>query len=45
MWLMLQQDRPDDYVVATGESRSVCDVLDVAFAHVGGAEWSPHVVS
>jgi GDPmannose 4,6-dehydratase len=31
MWLMLQQDRPDDYVIATGESHSVREVLDVAF--------------
>jgi GDPmannose 4,6-dehydratase len=31
MWLMLQQDKPDDYVVATGESHSVREVLDVAF--------------
>jgi GDPmannose 4,6-dehydratase len=45
MWLMLQQDEPDDYVVATGESHSVRDVLDLAFAHVGVADWSPHVVS
>jgi GDPmannose 4,6-dehydratase len=45
MWLMLQQDEPVDYVVATGESHSVRDVLDVAFAHVGIADWSPHVVS
>jgi GDPmannose 4,6-dehydratase len=45
MWLMLQQDEPGDYVVATGESHSVRDVLDVAFAQVGIADWSPHVVS
>jgi GDPmannose 4,6-dehydratase len=45
MWLMLQQDQPDDYVVATGESHSVRDVLDLAFAHAGVADWSPHVVS
>jgi len=45
MWLMLQQDQPGDYVVATGESHSVRDVLDLAFAHVGVADWSPHVVS
>jgi GDPmannose 4,6-dehydratase len=31
MWLMLQQDKPDDYVIATGESHSVREVLDVAF--------------
>lgn len=35
MWLMLQQDEPDDYVVATGETHSVREFVDLAFAHVG----------
>lgn len=35
MWLMLQQDTPDDYVVATGETHSVRDFLEIAFGHVG----------
>jgi GDPmannose 4,6-dehydratase len=35
MWLMLQQSRPDDYIVATGETHSVRDFCQVAFAHVG----------
>ena len=35
MWLMLQQDSPDDYVVATGESHSVQELLDLAFGCVG----------
>ena len=35
MWLMLQQDEPDDFVVATGEAHSVRELVDVAFAHVG----------
>ncbi|MEM9223989.1 MAG: GDP-mannose 4,6-dehydratase [Pseudomonadota bacterium] len=35
MWLMLQQDRPDDYVVATGRTTSVRDMVEIAFAHVG----------
>ncbi|NLT05438.1 MAG: GDP-mannose 4,6-dehydratase [Solirubrobacterales bacterium] len=35
MWLMLQQDEPDDYVVATGKSHSVRQLVDIAFAHVG----------
>jgi GDPmannose 4,6-dehydratase len=35
MWLMLQQDEPEDYVVATGEAHSVQELVDVAFAHVG----------
>ncbi len=44
MWLMLQQDEPDDYVVATGESHSVQDLVERAFAHVG-LEWRDHVRS
>lgn len=35
MWRMLQQDRPDDYVVATGETHSVREFAELAFAHVG----------
>jgi len=35
IWLMLQESQPDDYVVATGVSKSVRDLVDVAFAHVG----------
>ncbi len=42
MWQMLQADTADDYVVATGESHSVRDVLDVAFAHLG-LDWNKHV--
>lgn len=40
MWLMLQQDEPDDYVVATGETYSVADFLDAAFEAVGISDWS-----
>lgn len=43
MWLMLQQEKPDDYVVATGESRSVRDLLAEAFKHIGVTDWSPYV--
>jgi GDPmannose 4,6-dehydratase len=35
MWQMLQQDRPDDYVIATGQGRSVREFLELAFSHVG----------
>jgi GDPmannose 4,6-dehydratase len=35
MWLMLQQDEPDDYVIATGETHSVRELVDVAFDHLG----------
>ena len=43
MWLMLQQDQPDDYVVATGETHSVRELCELAFAHVG-LDWQEHVV-
>jgi GDPmannose 4,6-dehydratase len=42
MWMMLQQERPDDYVVATGVSHSVRELVEVAFAHVG-LDWQRHV--
>jgi GDPmannose 4,6-dehydratase len=42
MWLMLQRDRPDDYVVATGVSHAVRDLVQVAFDHVG-LNWQDHV--
>jgi len=42
MWLMLQQDKPDDYVVATNESHSIREFLDVAFGHAG-LEWKKYV--
>lgn len=35
MWLMLQQEKPDDYVVATGQTTTVRDMCDIAFKHVG----------
>jgi GDPmannose 4,6-dehydratase len=35
MWLMLQEDEPDDYVIATGEAHSVKELVDIAFEHVG----------
>jgi GDPmannose 4,6-dehydratase len=35
MWLMLQRDEPEDYVIATGETHSVRELVDIAFAHVG----------
>lgn len=43
MWLMLQQEQADDYVVATGETHSIRELLDVAFTHVGIEDWAPHV--
>jgi len=43
MWLMLQQDKPDDYVIATGETHSIRDFLDAAFKHIGVTDWSNYV--
>jgi GDPmannose 4,6-dehydratase len=43
MWLMLQQDAPDDYVIATGETHPVREFCEIAFAHVG-LNWEDHVV-
>ena len=42
MWLMLQQDEPDDYVVATGETHSVRELLEESFSHLG-MDWRDHV--
>lgn len=42
MWSMLQQDRPGDYVLATGESHKLSDFLSAAFSHVG-LDWRSHV--
>jgi GDPmannose 4,6-dehydratase len=44
MHLMLQQETPDDYVIATGETHSVREFLELAFSHVG-LRWEDHVVS
>lgn len=43
MWLMLQQDEPDDYVVSTGENHSVREVCEIAFGHLG-LNWEDYVV-
>ena len=43
MWLMLQKDKPEDYVVATGEVNSVEKFLDIAFGEIGITDWTPYV--
>ena len=43
MWLMLQQDTPDDYVIATGETYSIREFLDIAFNHIGITDWGPYI--
>jgi len=45
MWLMLQQESADDYVIATGETHTVRELLDLAFGAVGIDDWAPHVES
>jgi GDPmannose 4,6-dehydratase len=43
MWLMLQQDTPDDYLLATGETHSIGEFLDLAFKEIGIDDWKPYV--
>jgi len=43
MWLMLQQEEPEDYVIGTGETHSVEDFVEIAFSHVG-LDWGKYVV-
>jgi GDPmannose 4,6-dehydratase len=43
MWRMLQQPEGGDYVVATGETHSIRDFLDLAFSHIGIDDWTPYV--
>jgi GDPmannose 4,6-dehydratase len=43
MWLMLQQETADDYVISTGETHSIRELLSIAFAHAGIDDWSSYV--
>ena len=43
MWLMLQQNEPDDYVISTGETHSIRDFIDVAFQEIGILNWDKHI--
>ena len=43
MWLMLQSDTPDDYIVSTGVDYSIRDFLNIAFNHIGINDWSKYV--
>lgn len=45
MWMMLQQEEPDDYVVATGETHSVKEFVTLAFETVGITDWEKYVIS
>ncbi len=44
MWLMLQQDRADDYVIATGKTHTVRECVEIAFDEAGVPDWEKHVV-
>ena len=44
MWLMLQKDHPDDFVICTGETHTIREFLDLAFGYVGISDWSSYVV-
>ncbi|MFA6096743.1 MAG: GDP-mannose 4,6-dehydratase [Candidatus Paceibacterota bacterium] len=43
MWLMLQQEKPDNYLISTGETHSIKDFLDIAFERVGINDWKKYV--
>jgi GDPmannose 4,6-dehydratase len=43
MWMMLQHEKPDDYVISTGQTRTIREFLDAAFAEVGIDDWSMYV--
>lgn len=43
MWLMMQHDTPDDFVIATNETRSIREFLDHAFQHIGIVDWSSYI--
>lgn len=43
MWRMLQQDKPDEFVISTGETHTIKDFLDIAFKEVGITNWKPYV--
>ena len=45
MWMMMQQEQADDYVIATGKQHTIRELLDVAFSHVGLPHWSQYVTS
>jgi GDPmannose 4,6-dehydratase len=43
MWLMLQQETADDYVIATGDTYSIKEFLDIAFNYIGISDWEPYI--
>ncbi len=43
MWMMLQQEEPDDYVIATGETHTIEELVELAFVEAGIGDWRPYV--
>jgi len=43
MWLMLQQETPDDYVIATGETHTVRELVELSFKAAGITDWEKHI--
>ena len=43
MWMMLQQEKPDDYVISTGKSRSLRDFLSLSFEQIGIKNWEKYI--
>jgi GDPmannose 4,6-dehydratase len=43
MWLMMQQEKPDDFIISTGETHSIKDFLERAFSHVGISDWEKFI--
>ncbi|MGB9636747.1 MAG: GDP-mannose 4,6-dehydratase, partial [Thermoplasmata archaeon] len=43
MWLMLQQEKPDDYVIATGEAHTIREFVELAFEYAGIENWEKYV--
>jgi len=43
MWLMLQQEEPEDYLISTGKTHSIRDFLDISFNHVGISDWEQYI--
>lgn len=45
MWMMLQQNRPNDFVIATGKNSSIKDIVQIAFEEIGIYDWSKYISS
>jgi len=43
MWLMMQEEKPDNYLISTGNTHSIEDFLDIAFKHVGISDWKKYI--